>query len=234
MAYAFVQTTTGSDITGLGTYVATAFLSSVTVGNTIYAVVTSDGNTASQVTGVSDSKGNTYTKDVESVDVAQATKRYVSIWHSPVITGGAALVITVTYNAASSNNSGIVAQEWSNSLGAATLDKTAGGGSITATTSPTTSTTAATTQASELIIGGFVSNSTQASFTAGAGYSNGGFIAVSNANAAMESKTVAATGTQVATGTWGTSRAYGAAVATYYEPVASGSATYSTFTMMGV
>lgn len=216
MAFAFVQAQTGSSTAGTGTYTTSAFGSSATVGNTIIAIVTSDGNTASQVTSLTDSKGNTWTKDAETVDVAQATKRYVSVWRAPITTGGTGLTVTVNYDSASSNNSGICFQEWS-SASAFTKDQTAGGGSTTGTTSPTTSTTGATTVASELVVGGFVSNSTQASFTAGAGYSNASFVAVSNASACMESKTVAATGTQVATGTFGTSRAYGAIIITYSE-----------------
>lgn len=219
MAFAFVQQTTGSTITGTGSYASTAFSGSAVVGNTIYAIVTSDGNTASQVTGLSDNKGNTYTKDLEVVNAAQSTERYMSIWRAPVTTGGASLAVTVTYNAASSNNSGIVAQEWSNSGGTPTKDQTASNASTTATTAPTTNASGTTTVANELIIAGFVSNSTQASFTAGAGYSNAGSIAVTNANVGMESKTVAATGTQTATATFGTSRAYGAGLVTYFETV---------------
>ena len=172
MAIAWVQSTTGSETTGTGSYSSTAFGSSVTVGNAIVVVVTSDGNNASQVTNITDSKGNTYSKLAESVNTSQSTQRYVAVWMTKVTTGGTSNAITVTYNAASSNNSAVAAQEFSGFTGTPTLDKTAGGGSTTATTSPTTSTTASTTVAAELIVGGFVANSTIASFSAGSGYSN--------------------------------------------------------------
>lgn len=233
MAFTLAQAATnGNEITGTGSYALTAFGSAVTVGNNIVVRVSSDGNSANQVTSLTDNKGNTYVKDAETVNTLQSTERYISIWRAVVTTGGTGLVITVNYNGASSNNSGAIAEEWAASAGTMTLDKTAGGGSTTATASPTTATTAATTQANELIIAAFVSNSTQTSFTAGTGYSNASSVNVSNANIATESKTVSATGTQVATGTFGTARAYGAIIATYYEAVAGAAANSGFFGLM--
>lgn len=210
MAFGYVQQTTGSTATGSGSYASTAFGSSVTVGNTLIAIVSSDGNNASQVTGLTDNKGNTWTRVFEGM-----TTRYVSVWRAPVTAGGAGLVITVTYNAASSNNSGIVAQEWS-SAGAFTKDQTKAGTGTSAT--PTTGASSSTTVANELVVAGVVMTSTEASFTgAGAGYSNAGSALVTNASVAMESKTVASTGAQTATFTWPTSRIYTAILTTYYE-----------------
>lgn len=216
MAIAFVQQVGNvGEITGTGSYTFSAGVS-VTAGNTLLASISSDGNAASEITAVSDNKGNTWTKDVETVNTLQSTERYISLWRAPITTGGSGLIITITYNGANSNNSAIVVQEVS-SASALTLDKTAGGGATTATTAPTTATTAATTNANEIVIAAFVSNSTQTSFAAGTGYSNAGSNITSNANVGMESKLVSATGTQVATATLGTSRAYGALIATYYE-----------------
>lgn len=217
MAFVFVRSlVTANEITGTGSYTLTD-TGTATVGNTLYAVVTSDGNAVNQVTSLADNKGNVWTKDRETVNTAAATERYIAFWRAPITTGGTGLVITVTYVSASSNNSGLVVQEFSNSVGAAVLDQQAAGGATVATLAPTTAISPATTNANELVIGGFVSNSTQTSFTAGTGFSNALSVIVSNANAGMESKIVITTGTQVATATLGTARAYGAGLVTYFE-----------------
>lgn len=229
MALAFSQSTTGTSTAGSGSFALTAFGSTVTVGNAIIVIACSDGNAVSQITGVTDSKSNTYVKMAETVNTGQATERYVSAWLAKVTTGGTSNVVTVTYNSASSTNGAAVAQEFSGFTGTPTLDKTAGGGSTTATTTPTTATTAATTQANAIVVGGFVANSTIASFTAGSGYSNAASGLVSNSSACMESKIVAATGTQVATATFGTSRAYGAIIVTVYDATGGGANTTNFF-----
>lgn len=225
MTFSFVQQVTMSETTGTGSYTSAAFSSALTVGNTLIAVVTTDGNNAGQITGVSDSKGNTWTKDVESIGAT----RSVTIWRAPITTGGTGATITVTYNAASSNNSGAVIQEWSG--GTLVLDqiKTNSGTSAT----PTTGASPSTTVANELVVAGCVMNSTEASFTgAGAGYSNAGFVLVSNANAAMESAEVTVTGAQTATFTWPTSRAYATALATYYVSGGGGGSPTDTSKML--
>lgn len=212
MAFALVagQTVTASEITGTGSYTTGAFSGAITIGNTIICAISSDDNVASEITSVTDSKGNTYTKDFEQLGVAQS----FSFWRSPITVGGTGNTITVNYNGANSNNSGIVAQEWS-SAGAFTKDQTKGANGTSAT--PATGNSSATTVANEIIFAACVMASTEASFTAGAGYSNGASALVSNANIGMQSKTVSATGVQAAGFTWPTSRAFTSGLITYYE-----------------
>lgn len=227
MAIAFVRTqVTASEITGTGTYTTGAFAAAPTVGNTLFAMVSSDGNT-NNITAISDTQGNTWTQDFIRQDT-----RAVSIWRAPVTSAAAGMTVTVTYNGASSNNSGVIVQEFSSAT-ALTLDQTKGGTGTSAT--PTTGASAATTNANEVVIAGSVMTSTEASFTgAGAGYSNAVGVIVSAANVAMESAVISSTGAQTATFSWPTSRIYSALLATYYEAAGGGGVTAHNLTTMGV
>lgn len=207
----FVQSQTGSEITGTGTYTTAAFGSSVTVGNIIVVSASSDGNSASQITNITDSKGNTYTKQFEQL----GTARMGSMWTTKVTTGGTGLTVTVTYNSASSNNSGVVFQEFTGPTGTLTKDQSLGANGTSAT--PSVGPTGTTTNANELVVAFCVMTSTEASFTAGTGYTNGAAAIVSNANIGMQSKLVTSTGTQTAGFTWPTSRVFAAAIVTFSD-----------------
>jgi hypothetical protein len=214
--FSLVQETHGSDTTGSGSYQTSAFGSSVTIGNTILCVVTSDGNGDDDIiTSVTDNLGNTYVKDVVQTS-ATSNQRYVSIWRAPVTVGGTC-TITVNFDDSQSNNSVVLAQEWSVSGGGALVLDVTTGQSAAASTSPTTGASSATAHANELVVAGFVFNGGVAfAFSAGSGYSNSSFLATSNAHGAIESKEVSATGTQTGTCTLTASRAYSAVLATYY------------------
>lgn len=210
--FSLVQTQKASETTGTGTYTTSAFGSAITVGNTLVAVVSSDGNVSPEVTNVTDAKGNTFTKSLNKVSTASE----ISIWTAPITTGGTGDTVTVTYNAANSNNSGVIIQEWNAGGSTLQLDKSASGTATSA--SLNSGTTAATTNANELVFGSFVWTGTTAATTTafGGGYSNGTSTLVANANLLIESKEVAATGTQVATATISASRAYAGVIATYF------------------
>jgi hypothetical protein len=75
-------------------------------------------------------------------------------------------------------------------------------------------------------------NSTEASFTAGTGYSNGDAALVTNANIGMQSKVVSSTGVQAAGFTWPTSRAYACGLVTIYDNAGGGGAPGSFFFAM--
>lgn len=215
MAIAWVQNQiTASETTGTGTYTTGTFTgSALTVGNTLIAVIASDGNVNPEVSAVSDLKGNVWTKDTAAQNVGE-----VSIWRAPITVGGTGDTITVTFNSANSNNSAICVQEFS-SGGALVKDQVKSGTGTSAT--PTTGASPSTTVANELVVAGFEHDLTVTTFAAGTGYSNALSIFVSAANCGMESAVISATGAQTAGATWSTSRTYVCALVTYYETVAA-------------
>src|SRR4051812_6147364 len=114
---AFVQGVTGNAASSPTT--STAFGSSVTVGNFIVVTISDDsGITASAVTGVTDSKGNTYTK-ILSLDSVTT----LSAWYAKVTTGGTGLTVSVAWNTGSAARCAFAAQEH-NGLTNATVDIT--------------------------------------------------------------------------------------------------------------
>lgn len=230
MAIAFVQNTAnGSESTSTGSYTVTAS-TTPTIGNTLIAVISSDGNTASQTTSIADSKGNVWTKDLEVNNTGE-----VQIWRAPVTATGAGIIFTIVYNAASSSNNSVVIQEFSNSVGALTKDQTATGTGTSI--SPTTAASSATTNANEVVIAGLAFKGATTTATAGSGYTNLALATpfVTGAGAVIESKVVSATGAQTGTFTLGASRAYAAGLVTYFETGSvTPTASVSTNLMMGV
>lgn len=210
--FALAQTSiTNSETTGTGSYTVGPFGSAITVGNVILCAATSDDNVAGEITSITDSKGNTFVKDFEQ----SSTLQQVSLWRAPITTGGTSDTVTVNYNSANSNNSGVACQEWSfGGSGTLTVDKTKGNTATAAAL--TTLASAATTQAPELVFVGSVSASTNTTCTAGAGYSNVAFKTVSAANVCIDSLEAASTGAQTGLQTWTTSRNYGIGLVTYY------------------
>lgn len=191
------------------TYTVT-FGSAVTAKNEIICVITSDSGPG-EITAVTDTGLNVFTQDFEQ---DSGTPRAVTIWSAPVVTGGSDTV-TITRNIVSSNASAASCQEWAFG-GSGTLTKDITKGNAATSASLTTGASSATTVANELVIVGSVTTSTNTTCTAGSGYSNVTFVALSNANNCMESAEVSVTGAQTGTMTWTTSRAYAAALVTYY------------------
>lgn len=209
--FALVQAVGISETSGTGSYSTSNFPSGVTSGNAIICSISSDDNVPSEITAVSDTTGNTFTRDFTSDSSASE----VEVWSAPITHAGTDK-ITVTNNTANSNNSAVLCQEWSfGGSGTLTKDQTkAGTGTATAMTSGASS---ATTHANELVVGGFVWTGTvAATFTVGAGFSNATSSLVANANVALESQEVSVTGAQTAVGTISASRVYAAALVTYF------------------
>lgn len=221
MAIAFVQSTSGINANGsTQNIVATAFASANTAGNAIIVVVAYDG-AATNISGVTDTKGNTYTKAILS-----GGNTNVSIWYALNIGAQTSNVVTV---GGAFNDGVVIAQEFSGLATTGALDKTASatgsnGGTLTL------GTTAATTTASQLVIGALEFDYfTGDTLSVGSGYSN--FVtAHSNfASGAMESKIIAATGTQTATVVASDTQFYSwsGAIATFSATSIGGAATPS-------
>ena len=213
MVAAYVQTTTASE-SGAATPLTTSGITT-TSGNLLVAGISFDSGTLNTITGVTDSKGNTWSKATE-LDSACL----VSLWYAPNITGGAAHTVTVAYNDGVGSAIGVVVQEFSGIAATSPLDRTVSAQGTS--TAPSSGATSATTQADELVVGlvGWAGATTTP--TLGAGYTNLGHISLTDASAAMQSKVVAATSAQTAAMTLAASRDWAAICATFKAASAAG------------
>lgn len=201
----FVQSTTGSGTASPTT--TTAFTAATTAGNLIVVAISNDSGGTTSVTGVTDNKGNTYTK-IKTV----ANSSALDIYYAANIAGGTGHTISVTWSLAAASNLSIIAQEYS-SMPTAPLDVSVS--AIGSTVSPSSGATAATTQADELVVGILSFDAATTTVMAGSGYGNLTSIAVTGAHTAMESKVISATGAQTATFTLAASRAWIAAAVAF-------------------
>jgi hypothetical protein len=139
----------GSSFAWLVTSVTTsAFSSSITVGNTIVVFVVA-GNASVDVSSVTDTAGNTYTR-LYSMQDASGGGLDMEIWAAPITTGGSS--VTVTASDSGSNLWYVAAYEVSGLTATPTVDQStntnhdASGGAVTTTFG------SATTNASDLLI----------------------------------------------------------------------------------
>lgn len=149
---------------------------------------------ANEVTGVTDSKSQTWTKIVDQVG---GNNKNQAMWYR-ANAGAGSTVITI-------QGSGFVAyavevQEFSGIATSSALDVTATASDSTYVQVHSVGPTTATTQADALVVQGWAGGDTSNTFTAGSGFSNaagtnsvGAFI-----SSAMQSKVVSSTGTQSA------------------------------------
>lgn len=216
MAFAFVQSTTITSDTNPAT--SAAFGSATTVKNLIFVTVVGDGGTTPTVTGITDSKGNTYTK-IPETSIGSAINMVA--FYAVIATGkaGTSHTITVTWNDASENVR-VVAQEFSGFTGTPTVDQivVASGSSTT----PASGATSSTARANELVIGMLArGGTTAATVTAGTGFTN--LVTVNDSDAAaQESRVVSSITTYNATFTLSVSRAWLAGIVTFYDSADTG------------
>ena len=102
MAIAIVQR--ADDEAGAGSPMALAFGSNVASGNLL--VVTTMHSYAGCAISISDTRGSTFTKRVDVVDISQGGNTYVSVWTAPVASSGANTV-TLTSSCGSFHRSSI-------------------------------------------------------------------------------------------------------------------------------
>lgn len=232
MAIAFVQ---GAVKDSGATPATTAALgTSLAVHDLVVVMVGMDGGATGLVTGVTDSKGNTYTK-VPSFDIANAGGTLaLDCWYAPVTTGGASATVSVAFNDAATN-ANVVVQHFNGFTGTPTFDQKSTSSNATSTTA-TSGATSATTQSAEVVVGGAVHASTVSAYTLGAGYTNLTQSSVAARQIGMESKVVAATGAQTATFTIAATRVNIGGVVTFYDNTGGGGAVVSAPSMglMGV
>ncbi len=195
----------------------------VAAGNTVIIAIALDYSSSNTppIPSCSDSKGNTYTLDVEH---NQGNFMQGAICSAPVTT---ALVSgdTITVTHASLNATAMSANEFSGLLTSGVLDKTAKSAGI-ATTTPNSTATATTTQADELLFGTVsIEDPPTITFTAGAGFTaltgagTTGASGNSNMTVYPEYRIVTSTGAYSAAGTLSAASNWIAAIATYKAAV---------------
>lgn len=193
------------------------FASTPGAGQLIVVVTGDDSATTTSVSSVFDNKGNTYYQVLDIV--LSAT---LQVWYAIVTNTSATFNVSANWNTGTTGRCVVLAQEFNGFVGRPRLDgnvTTTGNGTGTAASSGTS--VLATRNANSLIVGAAVHASTTSAFTLGAGYTNLNTINVANAATAMESKVVAATGTQAATFTIAASRTWNAAVLAFYDDIAA-------------
>ncbi len=220
MAIALVQTVAAAATAGATSYTATI---TPTAGNVLIVGCISNVNTfaAPGITGITDTKGNTYLAAAAASREAAGFTAATDILYAPVTTGGADTLTLTLAGTGGGNYGGFCwVREYSGLATSAVFDKAA---SATASSASATSgATAATVQANELVIGLVGSGTGLASYTAGTGFGRlvSALGAGSGYDGAMEDKIVAAAGAQTATFTIPSSASYACAVATFKDAVA--------------
>lgn len=198
------------DVKIAGTTAATsaAFASTTKVGNTILVAACAKIATSNRISSVTDSLGNTYTRLFAGI--TSAAPADVELWACSIVNAGASHTVTVT--AGASDALIFDAQEWSNlAAPGALFDVKASSAVLSATVSEGPTTT--TTQADELIYQ-FAAQFSNATYTAGSGFTNLFSLLGTSLSMGVCSKTVQAVGTQSGTMTISTSHTTLAVLAT--------------------
>lgn len=192
---------TGGVINGTNnTTIVSTLNVSAAAGNTVVAII---GNNSTQtVTGVADSRGNTWSLGKSVTHGATSPSQSVAIWFTNQDVGTLVASDTVTATL-SANNTGkaMFVQEYEGRL---VLDQTVSNQANLAT-ALTTGTSPSTTRPDEVVIAGFCIGTGQASWTSDAAYSLPTANLLQHAGNSRtllsEYKVTTQTGTQVATGT---------------------------------
>lgn len=214
MTAGFVQSTTASESAN-ATPLTTSGITT-TSSNLLVAGISYDSGTLNTVTGITDSKGNTWLKAIELDAVV-----LLSLWYCAGIVGGSGHTLTIAYNDAVGSAISCVLQEFTG-IATSPLDRTVSAQGTSNT--PSSGATAATAQADELVVGLVGWGGATSTATLGSGYTNLAQVALTDASSAMESKIVAATGAQTAAMTLGASRDWAAICATFKAAAAGSSA----------
>lgn len=191
-----------SAVSGLGTVSPS---SEVLAGNLL--VMTVSALLGTVPLDVSDTQGNEWQVDVSVLNTAR-----VSICSSVIAyelqttdTISLNLGVSLTYDLNLEEFSGIISPAWKD----VTATNTGAG------TALTSGTTAATAQSSELAVAAWAINAAEASFTPGGSYTAFGIVSQTGLGLFGEFLVLAATGTQSASGTAGTTGTWAGAIATY-------------------
>lgn len=218
MVAAFVQATSG---TAAGANPNATALTTTSGNLLVVGTIDDSGVIGNGVTGITDSKGNTYTALTQQVSGSTQGKLF-SIWYARNIVGGASHVLSVAFTLASASNVSWFVHEVSGCDQTAPADKvsTAATGTGTTATSGTTGTLA---QADEYVFSLFNHLGASVGLTAGAGYTlaPGTGVGPTDMRGIAEYRVVAATTALAPTLTIGASREWIALTATFKGAVAA-------------
>lgn len=139
-----------------------AFVSTVTVGNVIEVFAGTINDPANSITGVSDNKGNTYSRKATGMTTSGGGTQFNSadIWVADVATGGTGVIVTIAYTG-STNPFGLVVEISGTTVSG--FDQTTFGTAFSAASSYTSG-TVTTTSANEYM-NGFIYASSIATVT---------------------------------------------------------------------
>ncbi len=198
MVAAFVATRASGFSADVGTVTSAAF--TPTAGNLLVCALICDAGQVNYVTGITSAKGNTWTR---ATSQNGGTVGNIDVWTCPVGSGGSGETISFGYNQSAATSVVYIVQECSGVDLASPVDKISTiNNSANNATTHTTAATAATAQADEIVFGVFGHDATSSrTWTLGSGFTNLGNAGGTTSSAmwgAMESKVVAATGTQQA------------------------------------
>lgn len=194
MAITVVQSTKGHDSGFNGSVTTAAFGSATTTGNAIVAVVSADSGTLNDITSVTDSKSNTYTR-LASINNGTGADE-IEIWWCQSIVGGA--THTVTGNDGSFSVGCVIAYEISGLPATGNIKDFTTAPTGTGTSGSQSTNSLTTTNANDILIAGAVLSSTSANtWTAGTNFTNGVSDVGTSAglNTFAEVRIVSATGT---------------------------------------
>ncbi len=172
-----------------------------TAGNTLVCALICDAGQVNYVPAITSAKGNTWTR---ATSQNGGTVGNLDFWTCPVVTGGSGETISFVYDQENATSVVYLVQEVSGVSLSSPVDQvlTPVTNSATNATTLTTGATGATSMADEIVFGVFGHDATSSrTWTAGAGFSNlasSGGTTSSALWGAIESRGVAATGTQTA------------------------------------
>lgn len=211
MTIAYASGATASDTTGTA---VTASLGTTVAGQLIVITIADDSATTTAITGVSDNHGNTWTKVplARTNNVVQNSVA-VQMWYSVLTTGGAGHTVTVTWSLTNTARVTVAAQYFNGFTGTPTYDQNH---SATGSTTSANAGSLTVTPAESLIVTGAGHAGTVSAFSLGSGNSNLSTVNAANASVAQESQ-VQAAGTYSGILTIAAARAWGAAVASFYN-----------------
>ncbi len=212
MALAFRQGTTASGTTS--PLNSSNFASNPTVGQLIVVTLADDSGATGAITNVTDSAGNTYTKDYNASDAAS-----LSIWHTVITATGASFHLIITYNTGLALRVTAAAQEFSGFSGTPTLDIL--GAAVDGTSTSPASQSLSPAHANEIIIGSVNHGGTASAFSLGSGYTNLSTVSIANASVAQESLVISSIASNQATFTIAASREWFCNILSFYDNTGS-------------
>jgi hypothetical protein len=186
----------------------------ITAGNSLIVCVATNGSKT--LASVSDTKSNSYAVALSPLNGSNGSANIAAAHNVAAMTSSDTITVTLS---ASTTTVVVSVLEFSGLATSSVLDQTASG--TGGSTSPATASSGTTAQNDELLIGAFmaVMQPTATTFTAGASYTAqttiGTTVGSNDRSLITEYRIVSSTGAYTASGTFGATKTWSAALATY-------------------